>query len=238
MSVEYVIDEASGDIDFIENIRWRDTETGYTVVISQPSADPDLWNGYLDAAQQSYSKHGVESVVDAAEIRSGTDTALFWTIWDDRDAMIGGLRAKGPLLGANDSHAVVEWAGQPGQAAVRKMIDDRAPFGVVEMKTAWASDDRRRAHGVTNLLARTPNHAMAILGCQFAMATAAQHVLEFWKTAGGVVAPIPATPYPDQRYRTKMMWWDRRTMVKHSEPAQLSAVFSELNRISSLLVAS
>lgn len=238
MSVEYVIDEAASDIEIIENISWRDSATGYTVIISQPSSDPDLWCQYLDAAQQSYRKHGVEAVVDAAEIQDGTDTALFWTVMDDRDAMIGGLRAKGPLAGADDSHAVVEWAGQPGLAAVRKTIDDRVPFGVVEMKTAWASDDRRRAHSVTNLLARTAFHATSILGCQFVMATAAQHVLELWKSGGGVVAPIPATPYPDERYRTKMMCWDRRTMVNHSEPAQVSLALQEVSRISNILVAS
>ncbi len=51
--------------------------------------------------------------------------------------MIGGVRAKGPLESAEDSHALVEWAGHPGQAAVRKMINDRVPFGILEMKAAW-----------------------------------------------------------------------------------------------------
>ena len=45
---------------------------------------------------------------------------------------------------ADDSHAVVEWAGQPGQQAVRDMINDRVPFGVLEMKAAWVIDDPDR----------------------------------------------------------------------------------------------
>lgn len=81
------------------------------MVLSQPDTDPELWNRYLDAAQQSYRRHGVEAVVDAATIRDGADTALFWTVLDRRGNMVGGLRAKAPLSYADDSHAVVEWDG-------------------------------------------------------------------------------------------------------------------------------
>ena len=36
-------------------------------------------------------------------------------------------------LSADDAHAVIEWAGQPSQPAVLDMINDRVPFGVLEM---------------------------------------------------------------------------------------------------------
>jgi len=237
MSVEYVEYESNVDIRFAENITWPDRDTGCTVVLSQPDTDPELWHRYLDAAQQSYRRHGVEAVVDAASIRSGADTALFWAVLDRRDHMVGGLRAKAPLSCADDSHAVVEWDAQPGLATVRKMINDRVPFGVMEMKTAWVSDNRASQHAITNLLARTAYHATSVMGVQFVMATAAQHVLELWKSGGGVVAPIPATPYPDERYRTKMMWWDRRTMVNHSQPEQIAKALHEMDEISTRLVA-
>jgi hypothetical protein len=237
MSVEYVEYATNIDIHLSENISWFDSDTDCTVIISQPDTDADLWNRYLDAAQQSYRRHGVESVVDASAIRDGHDTALFWSVLDRRGQLVGGVRAKGPLLGADDSHAVVEWAGQPGLAAVRKTIDDRAPFGIVEMKTAWVSDDRNRAHAVTDLLARTGFHVTTLLDVQFIMATAAQHVLELWKSGGGAVAAIPATPYPDERYRTKMMWWDRRTLTSLAEQAQISKAMREVRHISSFLIS-
>ena len=237
MSVEYVEYESNVDIRFPENIAWFDTDTDCSVVLSQPHTDPELWNRYVDAAEQSYRRHGVEAVVDAAAIRGGADTALFWTVLDRGGNMVGGLRAKAPLGGADDSHAVVEWAGRPGLAMVRKMINDRVPFGVMEMKTAWVSDNRTSQHAITNLLARTAYHATSVMGVQFVMATAAQHVLELWKSGGGVVAPIPATPYPDERYRTKMMWWDRRTMVNHSQPEQITKALREIGEISSTLAA-
>ncbi|MBV8927824.1 MAG: hypothetical protein JO152_01695, partial [Mycobacteriaceae bacterium] len=36
------------------------------------------------------------------------------------------------------------------------------------------------------------------------------------------------TPYPDERYRTKMMWWDRRTFANHGESQQVSKILSEI----------
>ena len=133
--------------------------------------------------------------------------------------MLGGLRAKGPYFSADESHAIVEWEGQPGQEAVRKMITDRLPFGVVEMKSAWVSDDPARSGELTRTFARTAFPTMELLGAQFILATAAAHVLDRWSTSGGVVATkIPAAAYPSERYRTKMMWWDRRTFANHAEP--------------------
>lgn len=47
------------------------------------------------------------------------------------------------------------------------------------------------------------------------------------------MVPVPATPYPDARYRTKMMWWDRRTFAKHAAPDQLPKILAEMSCVSS-----
>jgi hypothetical protein len=156
---------------------------------------------------------------------------MFFAMIDDAGRMVGGLRAKGPLRSADDSHAVVEWAGQPGQQAVRDMITDRIPFGVLEMKAGWVIDDPDRNRSLIAALARSGCHITALLDCQFMMATAAAHVLNRWRTAGGVVAPIPAAPYPDDRYHTKMIWWDRRDFVKYAEPQQAAKILVETQRL-------
>ncbi|MDP9165233.1 MAG: hypothetical protein M3O32_04105 [Actinomycetota bacterium] len=214
-----------------DNITWWDTDAECTMVLSQPSTDPDLWTEYLRGAERSYRQRGVGRAIDVESIRAGTDTAMFWTAVDSSGRVIGGLRAKGPLGSPDDSHATVEWAGQPGLSDVRKMIADRIPFGVIEMKSAWTTDDRDRARRLSLSLARTMFHAMALLDSQFSMATSAPHALEQWRTSGGVVAAIPATPYPDERYRTKMMWWDRRTFANHAVPEQLPKIIHEMNTV-------
>ncbi|UXA19603.1 hypothetical protein [Mycobacterium sp. SMC-4] len=207
---------------------WWDDDAQCTLVLSQPALDRELWFEYLEGAERSYHKFGVGRAIDIASISDGHDTALFWAALDRSGRVIGGVRAKGPLTCAEDSHAVVEWEGQPGLAAVRKMIDDRVPFGVLEMKAAFVDDRPQNSKGVTSALARSGSHSMAVMDVQFCMATSAPHVLDKWRTSGGVVAAIPATPYPDPRYRTKMMWWDRRTWIRHAEPGQVAKILADV----------
>ena len=150
---------------------------------------------------------------------------------DSAGSVVGGIRAVGPLTSPDETHAVVEWAGQPGLAEVRKMIADRLPFGVVEMKSAWVTDDPDRNRRLTASLARAGCHVLAVLGVQFCMATCAHHVLARWRSSGGVVAPIPSTPYPDEKYRTKMMWWDRLTVATTAASTQTAKIVAEMAHI-------
>jgi hypothetical protein len=46
-----------------------------------------------------------------------------------------------------------------------------------------------------------------------------------------VVAAIPAAPYPDERYQTKMMWWNRRDFVNHAEPEQVAKILMETQQL-------
>jgi hypothetical protein len=219
-----------------KGMRWRDADTGCTLMVSRPLTEPDLWAEYVEGAQRSYRVHGVERAIDMADIRQAEDTALFFAAVDETGRVVGGVRAKGPYRSADEAHAVVEWAGQPGLQAVRKMITDRLPFGVVEMKTAWVTDDPDRNRGLAKTLARSAFPTMALLDVQFLMATASSQVLDLWRSSGGIVASkIPSTPYPDERYRTKMMWWDRRTFVNHAEPKQLSKMLIEMAELNEVL---
>jgi hypothetical protein len=209
-------------------LSWRDDDIDCTLVISEPSADPDLWAQYSVGAHRSYTKHGVECALDADALRSGADTLVYFAVLDNTGQMVAGVRGIGPLQSADDSHAVIEWAGQPSQSAVRDMINDRIPFGVVEMKSAWVIDEADQDRGLAAALARSAAHVTALLDVQFCMATAAAYVLNRWRSSGGVVAGIPAAPYPNERYQTKMMWWDRRDFVNHAtEPRQVAKMRTE-----------
>ena len=222
------IDREVYDTPLDEGISWFDSDTGCTVIVSTPSADPALWADFIDGAGRSYRRHGIEHALDMNSLTDEAHTQLFHAVVNDAGAIMGGIRAKGPLDSPEESHAIVEWEDQAGLRSVRKMLADRLPFGVVEMKTAWMSDDPNRSRGISNTLARSPFTTMALLDAQFVVATAGSHVLSRWRTSGGVVAKIPATPYPDDRYRTKMMWWDRSTFANHADAAQVSKIFNEL----------
>ncbi len=202
------------------------------LVVSNPALDPTLWNEYLEGALRNYLKHRVERTLSLDTISDGADTELFFAALDTQGRVVGGARAVGPLWSAADSHALVEWAGSGGEFAVRKMIDDRVPFGVVEVKAAWVDSGSQDDGSIATALARVALPIMALLKVQFVMATAAAHVLDRWRSSGGVVAAaIPAVAYPDERYRTKMMWWDRSTLANHAEPKQLSRMYVETNEL-------
>jgi hypothetical protein len=209
------------------NLTWWDADTDCSIVLSQPALDPSLWAEYGHGAELSYRRHGVECALDHDALSGGADTIMFFAVVDGAGIMVAGVRAKGPLRAADESHAVLEWQDQPGQPAVRKMITDRLPYGVLEMKSAWVTDDPHRCGSLTDAVARSGFHMMALLPAQFCMATAAGYVLNRWRSSGGVLAPIPAAPYPDRRYQTKMMWWDRRTFTRHARPDQAAKIIGE-----------
>jgi hypothetical protein len=214
-----------------QSLSWCDPDIDCTLVVSQPSTDSGMWAEYVAGAHHSYRKHGVECALDVDALRTGADTIMYLAVIDASGQMVAGVRAKGPLRSADDSHAIVEWARQPGQQAVRNMITDRLPFGILEMKSAWVIDDKDQNRCLTAALARSGFHMMALLDVQFCMATAAAYVLNRWRSSGGVVAAIPATPYPDERYQTKMMWWNRRDFVNHAEKEQVAKILLETQQL-------
>jgi hypothetical protein len=213
------------------SISWWDPPSECSVTIAEPMATPELFAEYHQGAVASYAKFGVSDAIDGDVERCADDTALFWVMTDVDGRVIGGVRTKGPLTSPEDSHAVVEWEGRPGEAAVHGMLADRIPSGVIEMKAAWMRGDGAQNPNRAKLHARSGFHLTTLFGVDFYMATSAAHTLERWRSTGGVIAPIPATPYPDERYQTKMMWWDRRTFTVHGEPAQVASIVMEMARI-------
>ena len=213
-----------------------DPDSECTIVFAQPAIERDLWVDYVRGACHSYRTHGVEKALDMDALHNGDDTILFAACVNDAGRVVGGLRARGPYKSADECHALLEWSGQPGLDAVRKMVTDRLPFGVVEMKTAWVTDDPERSRQLTSAISRTPLHAMPLLDIQFIVASAASYVLKRWLSSGGTLASrIPATPYPDHRYQTKLAWWDRSTFANHADPKQLSMFFAEQKELASRL---
>ena len=211
---------------------WRDQATGCWITASTPQAEPDLWDQYLEGALSSYRRHGLEWVLDLDAIRDGGDTALFFAAVDPKGRVVGGTRVVGPLRSPEESHALDEWNGSLGREVLRQMITHRLPFGVVEVKSAWTNSHDYGSRALSTVLARTALPMMTLLDVQFVMATAAAHVVDQWRSSGGVVpARIPAAAYPNENYRTKVMWWDRRTIATHAEPEQFKLMCAENSEI-------
>lgn len=224
------LDEATVFDGFTRAACW-DPVAECTMVMATPEAEPELFADYHRGAVASYARFGVSDALDSDRAQCADDTGLFWALTDVDGRVVGGVRAKGPLRSADDSHAVVEWAGQDGETEVREMIDERVPLGILEMKAAWLAKDPTGGRHRAKMIARSGFHAMAIFDVNFCMATTAAHILEQWRSSGGVVASIPATPYPNERYQTQMMWWDRRTFAAHGESDQVETIIREMAQV-------
>ena len=92
-----------GRFELPRRLSWQDPDIGATLVLSQPTLDPDLWAEFSLGAERSYRKHGVECALDLDMLRSGADTVMFFAMIDEAGRMVGGLRAKGPLRSADDT---------------------------------------------------------------------------------------------------------------------------------------
>ncbi|SDE16355.1 hypothetical protein SAMN05444580_11153 [Rhodococcus tukisamuensis] len=197
----------------IEKTSVWDPRSEYRFVAARPDEEPELWSEYLAGALESYTKHGVLEALQYEQLRDGRSTTLFFVAVGPDGSVSGGMRAQGPHARVEQVHAISEWAGRPGESELRAMVADRLPFGVVEMKTAWVADGAAHRKELTRSLADVIVWGLELLDVQFVLGTAADHVLKLWSSSGGEVSSrIPSTPYPDERYRTRVMWWDRRKL--------------------------
>lgn len=202
--------------------------SGAIMLVGTPAAMPRLWRDYIEASLTEYTDRGVEAALEYHDIRDGASSRLFCVVLDSQGGVIGGLRVQGPYRNPRESHAIREWDGQLGRQDLIAAIGHRIPEGVVEVKSAFVEPTSPQARAAAGMLARLPMIVMELTGCRHVLATAADYVLERWASGGGRVNPmIPATPYPDDRYRTRVMFWDRENLESFAEPKVWSLMNEE-----------
>jgi molybdopterin/thiamine biosynthesis adenylyltransferase len=204
-----------------------DLASGIRLVGHTPARRPDLWRAYLDGAEARYRHHGVHHALERNRVEDGTSTSLFW-VAIDHGCVVAGLRCHGPIASTGEAAALRELASHSDLALIEQEIRERMRFGVVEIKGVWvalARDDHRQ---LSSALARCYVHSLEWLDARFALCTASDHALDRWVSTGGrQVDGRIAVPYPDDRYRTVMMWWDRERVGELAEPEQLAAIAVE-----------
>lgn len=202
-------------------------------IVARPAAQPELWTSYLEGARESYRRHGVELAVEYDIVRDGKSTSLFFAAVEPDGRVVGGMRVQGPYDRPEQSHAVKEWAGREGSQQLHREIAERVSEGVIEMKAGWVDENAPRRRELTTALARIFVHSMNLMNVRYALCTVASHAVARWETTGGVVSTkVAAVPYPDDRYETLLMWWDRRTVASLAAREQLFAILSESDQLS------
>jgi molybdopterin/thiamine biosynthesis adenylyltransferase len=172
--------------------------------------------------------HGIERALDRASMQAGFTTSLFFVAFDVDDRVVGGLRCHGPLRSVDDAHLLTEFSGSPGLGAIRSRLAAHLNMGILEIKGCWVSVNAVCKRAVSDGLARCYVHAMDLLQARFACCSSAGHAVKRWATSGGrVVDGVPPVAYPDARYQTVMLWWDRKLVDRLSEPSQLERIAVE-----------
>jgi len=209
-----------------------DPASGRQFLVARPSAQPELWAAYIEGAWLSYRQHGVQSAVDFDHVIDGKSTSLFVAAVERDGRVVGGARVQGPYIRAEQAYALREWAGREGSDVLRAQIAGRIEHGVVEIKAVWVDNSASRHKELTAALARTFVHALTLTKVRYALCTAASHAVPRWQSSGGVVsADVAAVAYPDDRYRTQVLWWDRRTVFHSISGEQSRAIDRESEQL-------
>jgi hypothetical protein len=70
------------------------------------------------------------------------------------------------------------------------------------------------------------------MNVRYALCTAASHAVARWQSSGGVVsAEVAPVPYPDGRYQTRLMWWDRQKVIQLMSVEQALMMLSEFDQL-------
>ncbi|SUA73377.1 Uncharacterised protein [Nocardia otitidiscaviarum] len=232
MAVDVIAESIGPDL-----LRFRDEPSGCMFYIGTPQAHPRLWRRNIDGALGVYRHYGVDVALDYDNVIDGHSTALFMTAIDAEGQVVAGLRAQRPYRHVDEAAALLEWSGHPGEAQFRRMIAERIPAGVVELKAAWVARDTEHRVELGAAIPRGAVHLTRLLGARYGLGTAASHAADRYRTAGGVIAWwVPAVPYPDERYRTVPMWWDLQNLRSVAEPSQMVLIDSETDQLSGCLV--
>lgn len=203
--------------------------SGARFVITRPEDSPTLWAQYLDGLEATYKSFGVESALDLGAIFHGRRLPTIAVALGPDGNVVAGVRAHGPLVSSTEAHAMIEFASDPiGQNSVRHFIDDRTPFGITEIKGGWVDEKAENRRELSNALARSFLHILDAMDVQFGFCTAAVHAANRWSTVGGrPIEGLKPVAYPDERYQTTLMSWDKRTFDRYCESDQLARIRTE-----------
>jgi nitroreductase len=225
--VEFRRQQVTGLERYAYGAGFSDRSSGLRFAAYRPSDEPDLWDAYLAGAWARYRHHGVEVALNRDANRNGGSTSLFW-VATDGDDIVAGLRCCGPLQSSAEASVLSEFASHPKVANLGEHIDQRLTFGVVEVKAVWVELGRPDHRGLSDALARCFVHAMDWFGARFAVCSASTHALDRWRSSGGrPLEWLTPHPYPDERYRSVVLWWDRTQLAELADPDQYKLLGGE-----------
>lgn len=192
-----------------ESRSFVDTRSGCVFYLTTPRARPDLWAGYLAGALAAYQHYQVQQALDYEQTRSGDTTTLFFAAVDPGGRVVAGIRVQGPYSDVDDVVSARPWWGRPAGVGLRRVLAQRILIGMTEVRGMWIDRTCEQRRLLGPAIARCMAHAPLVCDVPFSFGTVASFTIARARSAGAaVLGDLPATAYPDQRYRTVPLLWD------------------------------
>jgi hypothetical protein len=205
-----------------------DRATGVRLVGYHPKLNPQEWHAYLDGAQKAYAKRGVEASLPLALLESGEGISLFFLGYDGKGEAVTGIRYHGPLSRVEEAALISEMSSAPDIQDIKSTVEQALDSGVVEIKGAWSSGEREVGAQLLPLIARAHMVALEWLDVGYGFATVAERMLAVRDYTGAIQIGQYAVAYPDERYRTVLVEYDRQISPTICDPEVAEALESDL----------
>ena len=209
-----------------------DQDSGVRFEGHHPLERPDLWKIYLNEAEGKYRSHGFEGTLRRQELQDGAGVPLFFLGFNTEGEPVAGVRFHGPLEGSHQAFLIEEMASSPEIEDIRSMIDREIRLGALEVKGAWSKGAAVTGVRLIAAITRCGTHAMNWLGAEFAIAAVSDTLIEVGTPAGGRMVGTASVPYPDERYRTVCVSWDRARSYELCTPPHQKALRREAEELS------
>ena len=174
-----------------------------------PFERPDLWQRYLEDAEGKYRSFGFEGTLRRRELEEGQGVPLFFVGFAPDGEPVAGLRFHGPLENRWGAALIEEMADLPELEEIGALIDSEARFGIIEAKGGWAKGEAVLGVRMVTTISRIMTHAAVWLGAERTIAAVSDKLIPVGKVAGGEVLSRNFVPFPDERYRTYAVTWQR-----------------------------
>lgn len=195
--------------------------TEHYVVVGTPAGDPLMWQDYLGGLREAYEYYGVASAQRVDEAR----TSVVLTVYTADGRAVAGGRALGPYDEPVGIDTLDIWHGaEPVAHEIRTRLKD----GLLDMAGVWVARDAPDRAVILAAVQRIPIHAAALLGVRWGLGAAAEHSLPLW-TSGGceILDHVAPVAYPDDRYVTRLIVWDRQRWLARVHSAHRLALHDE-----------
>ncbi len=210
-----------------------DSASGVRFEGHHPHERPDLWKLYLHEAEGRYRNFGgFEGKLHLQELDEGTGVSLFLLGFDDHGVPVAGVRCHGPLESSNQAFLLQEMGSSLEISLLKRTIDDGISGGILEIKGAWSKGEVATGHRLIAAISRSVTHCMNWLGAEHAIAAVSDTLLPAGLVTGARMVGESSVPFPDDRYRTIAVSWQRSRSHELSDDEHQRALRLEAEQLS------